>query len=405
MGGGLSAGWRGGGPWGRRDPDGTQRGSPDLLTVDYAVWRSWQPSGDPAVTKSLVTLPLTKEVAVRYACTEQWALQPNPGGATGDMQRAGSRDESVGRRTPLSHPMRYLYLPQGVLMRWSFRATAKLAMLVSSAATVGALSSMIPGAAPYAGAWESDVNAGGFDRCQAPSVTTMSHYWTTIDTYWWMGIYIGGMNRACSQPHLSVTWQHAVTHEDSTGAGFDLALVFPGRQSECVTPTLHITPSKRFPSNATAYYYGITTANSAATAATDLGFGGGAIYFDMEPFNNLTGACKTGARYFISGWDYEMGQKGYLGSVYTLYDAVVTFDFGNVPYAVWPSINTPTNPNLFTIPDLPNGLWVNHQRLKQYAHSEPTTVSSVRTKEPLDWDCSTAPLNGASNWHVGCHKT
>lgn len=290
-------------------------------------------------------------------------------------------------------------------VRRFFKSLAALVVLAPAVSLVTTAVSLLAGPSPIAAAYEPDVQAGGFDRCQAPTVTTMYKYWQTLDTYWWMGIYLpSGETKGCSQPNLSTSWQHAVTHITATGEGFDLGLIFSGYQPECVTPTLHITPSERFPSNATAYYWGKSSATIAIKTAKNLTFGGGAIYFDMEPFNNSTSGCRTGAKNFISGWDYELSHSGYLGGVYALYDEVATFDFGNVPYAVWASINTPTNPSVNTIPDI-TGLWTGHQRLKQYAHTEPTSVTGVTTREAVDWDCSTAPLNGASDWHVGCHKT
>lgn len=244
--------------------------------------------------------------------------------------------------------------------------------------------------------------------CVAPTAATMKNLWNNESTFWWLGIYIGGVNRSCPQPNLSESWQLTVTHETGSGAtsGWDLALIWVGDQSRCVTRTLHISPTHRIPAGTTAAFNdGTGAATNAYHEALSLGFGGGAIYFDLEPYNTATYTCLVSARNFISGWDYQLHTvEHWLGAVYALHNEIATFsDIKYVPYAVWPSNQTPTHPGVFTVPNLSSSLWVNHQRLHQCAHTETTTFGGVRYTD--DWDCATGPLNGGSNWHVACTKT
>lgn len=45
-------------------------------------------------------------------------------------------------------------------------------------------------------------NHQGFDTCSAPSFDKMREWWV-YSPYYYVGIYIGGINRGCSQPNLS----------------------------------------------------------------------------------------------------------------------------------------------------------------------------------------------------------
>src|ERR1700744_976676 len=45
----------------------------------------------------------------------------------------------------------------------------------------------------------------GFDACSAPSESTLAA-WGTASPYGAVGVYIGGVNRACSQTNLTATW-------------------------------------------------------------------------------------------------------------------------------------------------------------------------------------------------------
>src|ERR1700728_381195 len=50
----------------------------------------------------------------------------------------------------------------------------------------------------------------GADSCTAPSESQMTAFWTNTPYSAW-GIYIGGEDRACSQPSLTSSWVSEVT--------------------------------------------------------------------------------------------------------------------------------------------------------------------------------------------------
>ena len=66
------------------------------------------------------------------------------------------------------------------------------------------------------------------DTCDAPSQRAMNR-WLTHSRYWGIGIYIGGMNRACSsQPHLTPRWV-----QRQSANGWRLLPLVVGRQAAC----------------------------------------------------------------------------------------------------------------------------------------------------------------------------
>ena len=95
----------------------------------------------------------------------------------------------------------------------------------------------------------------GFDACTAPSSSTMQKWWT--NTPWsWVGIYIGGSVRACSQPNLTAAWMNTTYAQ-----GWRYELIWVGPQAPCTTFSHRISYD-----TATAYQQGKTEAISAASA-------------------------------------------------------------------------------------------------------------------------------------------
>src|SRR5258707_5691833 len=64
----------------------------------------------------------------------------------------------------------------------------------------------------------------GFDACTAPSRRSMSAW--ASSPYRAIGVYIGGLNRGCSQPNLTASWV-----EEQTAAGWSLIPTYVGLQA------------------------------------------------------------------------------------------------------------------------------------------------------------------------------
>ena len=74
----------------------------------------------------------------------------------------------------------------------------------------------------------TNYTGGGFDTCAAPSVSQMSAWLGS--PYRSIGIYVGGVNRACATGNLSASWVSTVK-----AMGWNLVPLYVGFQAPCVT--------------------------------------------------------------------------------------------------------------------------------------------------------------------------
>ena len=70
-------------------------------------------------------------------------------------------------------------------------------------------------------------NGGGFDTCGAPAASVMTDW--LASPYRAVGIYIGGVNRACAQPNLTAGWIRQIQQ-----AGWHYFPLYAGLQATCV---------------------------------------------------------------------------------------------------------------------------------------------------------------------------
>jgi hypothetical protein len=240
------------------------------------------------------------------------------------------------------------------------------AILVEPAAAARARSSALP-ARPrrLASASSGAVFTGlGFDACSAPSTRTMAAWGES--PYRGVGVYIGGLNRACSQPSLTATWVAA-----QTAAGWHLIPTYVGLQaptSECSSC------AKLSASQATAQ--GAAAAEDAVEAAAAIAIGPGSpIYFDMEAYTRTTSATAATLS-FLEAWTEKLHALGYVSGVYSssasgIADLATQVDTGYVgPDDLW--IANWNGSQSTTDPVVPASAWTPHQRIHQYrgGHNE-----------------------------------
>jgi hypothetical protein len=213
----------------------------------------------------------------------------------------------------------------------------------------------------------------GFDACTAPSTSQMSAWLSS--PFRAVGIYIGGANRGCSQPNLTLGWVQTVLNQ-----GWKLIPIYVGLQAPCAS----ISAAKIDPANAGAQ--GAAAAEDAINRAAALGIGGQRpLFFDMEAYDNTNSGCVAAVRAFVSGWVGRLHQGSYLAGFYSSAASGVADQSaiaGNPAYnqldfmwfAHWnndPSVNEPTKAWL------PDHLWANHQRIHQYQGGHQETFAGV----------------------------
>ena len=203
----------------------------------------------------------------------------------------------------------------------------------------------------------------GFDACSAPPVTTMTAWLSS--PYRAIGVYIGGVNRGCSQPNLNSTWVAT-----QIAAGWSLIPTYVGLQAPsdgcgCAS----INPSQ-------AVVQGAAAADDAILQAATLGIGpGNPIYFDMEGYSR-TSTNTSAVLTFLDAWTERLHARGYVSGVYgsassTIADLVSQYGLGysepdDVWIARWDGAQTTSDASV------PASYWANHQRIRQYygGHNE-----------------------------------
>jgi Rv2525c-like, glycoside hydrolase-like domain len=203
----------------------------------------------------------------------------------------------------------------------------------------------------------------GFDACNTPSSSQMTAWGAS--PYRAIGVYIGGENRACSQPNLTPTW---VSQESA--AGWHMIPIYVGLQApsnSCGCAAI---------SSSSAAAEGAQDASYAMADAQAIGLGAGnPLYLDMEAYTrNTTNTSAVLA--FVQGWTQQLHAGGYGSGVYSsdnsgIVDLVSRYGTGftepdDIWIANWNNAQTTSDGNV------PASEWATHQRMHQYdgAHNE-----------------------------------
>lgn len=204
----------------------------------------------------------------------------------------------------------------------------------------------------------------GFDACAAPSSRTMLAW--AASPYRGIGVYIGGANRACSQPNLTDTWV-----SEQVAAGWHLIPTYVGLQA----PTSACSSCAKL-SSSKAAQQGVEAASDAVEEAAEIGMGPGSpIYFDMEAYTRTT-SSSAATLTFLSSWTSQLHTLGYVSGVYSSSSSGIA-DLGRavgssytLPDHIW-TANWNGQQNTLD-PYLPSTAWPSHQRIHQYrgGHNE-----------------------------------
>jgi hypothetical protein len=212
----------------------------------------------------------------------------------------------------------------------------------------------------------------GFDACSAPPATTMTAW--LASPYRAIGVYVGGANRACTQPNLTADWISA-----ETLAGWKFIPTYVGLQAPgsscggCKT----IDPKQ-------AVVQGTADATDAANQMRALGLGpGNPVYFDMEHYQR-GGQNTLTALAFLGAWTTQLHADGYTSGIYSsassgISDLVAAAGTSYVePDALWIADWN----GLQTVSDsyVPDALWPAHQRLHQYWGGHKETYGGASLK-------------------------
>lgn len=201
----------------------------------------------------------------------------------------------------------------------------------------------------------------GFDTCTAPSKSAMTAWLKS--SYRVVGVYIGGLNRACGDGNLDADWVRATTKQ-----GWRLLPIYVGRQAPCAYQKGMgaINPAK-------AAKQGRDAAKDAVKKAQKFGlYAGSTLYNDMEGYDDRKKSCKGAVLTFLREWTKQLHDLGYLSGVYSSASSGIknlAQHYGSPTLAIpdviwtarWDNKNTIWNERYVS-----DDKWAVHQRVKQY---------------------------------------
>ncbi|MEV6103234.1 DUF1906 domain-containing protein [Streptomyces sp. NPDC051940] len=145
-----------------------------------------------------------------------------------------------------------------------------------------------------------------FDTCEAPSRGAM-RAWAQSSPYRAVGIYVGGVNRACkTQPNLTRGWIR-----DTARMGWHHLPLYVGSQAPCIA-----TPHHRIGSEPRAL--GRREGRDAVDRAAALGIATHSpLYLDVEAYDIGDRACARATLSFVRAWNREVRSHGYIPGFYS----------------------------------------------------------------------------------------
>jgi hypothetical protein len=201
----------------------------------------------------------------------------------------------------------------------------------------------------------------GFDTCTAPSKSAMTSWLKS--PYRAVGVYIGGLNRACGDGNLDADWVRAVTKQ-----GWRILPIYVGRQAPCAFQDGMgpIDPNK-------AGKQGRDAAKDAVKKAQKFGiYAGSTIYNDMEGYDDRKRSCKGAVLTFLREWTKQLHDLGYLSGVYSSASSGIknlAQHYNSptlaIPDAIWTARWDEKN-TIWNERYVSDDKWAVHQRAKQY---------------------------------------
>jgi hypothetical protein len=227
----------------------------------------------------------------------------------------------------------------------------------------------------------------GFDACSAPSTQAMQAW--LASPYRAVGIYFGGVNRACTQPNLTASW---VT--DQQAAGWHLMPIYLGPQPYCTTST---KPNRFDLTNAAALGRG--SADDAVVQAGNIGLPRESVLiYDMEAYRTDDANCRSAVLAFMNAWTNRLHDLSYLSGFYSSMASGVADQVAAYPsaayarpdyldFARWDNVATVSDPAI------PADYWAPRRRIKQYRGDHTETWGGVTINIDNDY-LDVAPLQG-----------
>jgi hypothetical protein len=239
----------------------------------------------------------------------------------------------------------------------------------------------------------------GFDTCTALPTSAMR----SVTGYSAVNVYIGGVNRGCTQAQLSADWVSTVT-----GAGWRLIPTYVGKQAPCKNASGGV----RIGSDpATAATDGTSDADDAAADMAALGLTApNVVYDDMEAYNATDTSCAASVAAYLDAFIGRLHSDGFRVGVYgstasTVAQLVTAYNntARQRPDDIW--IAHPGGGDTTADTAVPSGDWV-HRRVRQYVFNDTLTPPSIAPssvsidRDVVDGDTAAPAEDGLPSYAV-----
>jgi hypothetical protein len=339
-----------------RDPNACVRFDVHAVYLGHPGDQSSCPAKVVGRTEALVLEPIDRTSKARASGAAAWAPK---GRAAAHVPARGAHEATIGvTQAGVLVTASYgddLATVDGIVSSASLTSDARPAPELA-AATTAATSTVQP----------STLKGGeGFDACSAPPSETMQAWRADPEMpFRAVGIYIGGISRACDQPFLNAAWV-----DEQVTAGWSLMPIYVGLQAPCTGFKNRIATT-----TATAANQGRAAGEDAVASAGALGLAAGStVYYDIESYTPPTGdtTCRNAVLTFLSNWSTRLHELGYKSGVYSslstgIHDLVSVYNStsfvrpDHIWFARWNDVATVLDPQI------PDDYWADHQRIKQY---------------------------------------
>jgi hypothetical protein len=350
-----------------RDPGACVRFDVHAVYLGHPGTQSSCPARVLGRTEALLLEPIDRVSKARASRAAAWAPK-------------GRAASAVPTRT--GHEVTIGVSQAGVLVTASYGSNLTTIDQVLSGATLTSDAESAAELAPTTTAATSVVvpstfNGSGFDACSAPSSAAMQAWLSS--SYRAVGVYIGGVSRACDQPNLTAAWV-----DEQVGRGWSLVPIYVGLQAPCTGFINRIDPAD--PAS-----QGRAAAEDAVVSAGSLGMAAGSVlYYDMEGYSTTDSACSDAVRSFLSNWSTRLHELGYKSGVYSsassgitdlvsVYNSTTFVRPDHVWFARWDKVATVSDPVI------PSTYWANRQRLKQHQGGHNETWGGVTINIDSDY--------------------
>lgn len=183
-----------------------------------------------------------------------------------------------------------------------------------------------------------------FDARCTPTQAEMDQ-WLATSPFLGVGVYIGGAERACTEPAPTRAWVNRQSRR-----GWKVLPIWVGPQASCTgyETLIDPTPDREY---AAARAQGNAQAGQAARTAGRLGIPqGSTLWYDLEDFDpGHSDDCRRSALSFLSAWTIRLHRLGFESGVYSNVAAAIhALDFADT-----------ASPGSYVMPDQVWYAWAN----------------------------------------------